>query len=177
MKLDDRDRGRLLLVSVATLVALPTIWLVNRNEDGAGSSRPNVAAVGLDPGDGDGVVASPLAVDTADPMGAPGPIYLEAATTVAPPPAPEVAVGTEADAMVGAASGTYRNSVSGSTCLYNGTGYGERVTVVNVANGRSTECTTSPLAGGVVDVVVLSASRFARIADLTAAPVHVEIRQ
>lgn len=178
MKLDDRDRGRLLLVSVVTLVALPTIWLVNRGEDGAGSSRPNVAAVGLDPGDGDGAAAAPPAPDTEfDPMGAPGPIYLEAATTVAPPPAPAVAVGTEADALVGTASGTYRNSVSGSTCLYNGTGYGERVTVVNVANGRSTECTTSPLSGGEIDVVVLSASRFARIADLTAAPVHVEIRQ
>lgn len=177
MKLDDQDRGRLLLVSVVTLVALPTIWLVNRSEDGAGSARPNVAAVGLAPGEGNDAVGTPVADSDFDPMGAPNPIYLEAVTTVAAPPAPDVAVGTEADALVGVGTGTYRNSVSGSTCLYNGAGYGERITIVNVANGRSTECTTSPLSGGELDVVVLSAARFATIADLTAAPVHVEIRQ
>lgn len=177
MKLDDQDRGRLLLVSVVTLVALPTIWLVNRSEDGAGSARPNVAAVGLAPGEANDAVVTPRADSNFDPMGAPDPIYLEAITTVAAPPAPAVGVGTEADVLVGVGTGTYGNSVSGRTCLYNGAGYGEQITVVNVANGRSTDCTTSPLSSGELDVVVLSAARFAAIADLTAAPVHVEIRQ
>ena len=31
MKLDDRDKGRLLVLAVITLLALPTIWLINRD--------------------------------------------------------------------------------------------------------------------------------------------------
>ena len=46
-----------MLASVITLVALPTIWLANRSEDGPSSSRPNVAAVGLDPGQADDAAA------------------------------------------------------------------------------------------------------------------------
>ena len=31
------------------MLALPTIWLVNRDEAGQSSTRPNVAVVGIDP--------------------------------------------------------------------------------------------------------------------------------
>ena len=54
---------------------------------------------------------------------------------------------------------------------------GEEVTVVNVANGRSTTCTTSYFPGGASNEIVLNTERFRRIADLVTAPVHVEIRQ
>ena len=61
MRLDERDRGRILLLAVLTLLALPTIWLVNRSDDD--SARPNVAAVGLDPGEaGTSPATAPAAV-------------------------------------------------------------------------------------------------------------------
>ena len=63
-----------MLASVITLVALPTIWLANRSDDGPSSSRPNVAAVGLDPGQAD---AADGAAAAADPMGSSGAAYLE----------------------------------------------------------------------------------------------------
>ena len=55
---------------------------------------------------------------------------------------------------------------------------GSHVVVVNVANGRSTDCWTAlrPI-DAAADEMVMSAAGFAAIADPTAAPIHVEIRQ
>ena len=55
---------------------------------------------------------------------------------------------------------------------------GSHVVVVNVANGRSTDCWTAlrPI-DEPQDEMVMSAAGFAAIADPTAAPIHVEIRQ
>lgn len=167
-----------MLASVITLLALPTIWLVNRDEGGSSTARPNVAAVGLDPGEADdpaGAAGAPMT--DFDPMGPSGAMYLEPATTVAPPASVVVAIGTTPDEAIATARGTYRRSVGSSTCLFNGIRDGQVVTVVNVANGRSIECTTSITEGVADGVLVMNIGRFARIADLTAAPIHLEIRQ
>lgn len=165
MRLDDRDRGRLLLAIVVTLVALPTVWLANRRADDA--PRPDVSAAA-----GAGTEVD----DGFDPMGEPGAAYIEANPTPTAAPPPRVVVGTTPDELVATTFGTYRHEVAWDRCLYNGVGLGEEVTVVNVANGRSTTCTTSYLPGG-GDEVVLNTERFRRIAALVNAPIHVEIRQ
>ena len=175
LKLDERDRGRLVLASVITLLTLPTIWLVNRDDAGESSSRPNVGAVGIDPGEADEASGTP--VSELDPMGESGAMYLQPATTVLPPASIVVAIGTTPDDAIATARGTYRRSVEVNTCLFNGVRDGELVTVVNVANGRSTECNTTITEGLADGVLVMNISRFQRIADLTAAPIHLEIRQ
>lgn len=159
-----------------TLLGLPTIWLVNRDEGGPASSRPNVAVVGIDPGDADAEPEESEA-DEFDPMGEAGAMYLEPATTVVPPDSVAVVVGTSPDEQVATARGTYRRSVPAGTCMFNGVRDGEYVTVVNVANGRSVECFTSPFETTDPAVLVMSSVMFQRIADLTAAPIHVEVRQ
>jgi hypothetical protein len=165
------------VASVITLIALPAIWLVNRDDD-TPSSRPNVAAVGVDPGNADEAVAGDGSADTFDPMGDGGAAFLEAPTTVAPPGTVRIAVGTAPDELVGTARATYRRSgIGNEVCLYNGTHGGDVVTVVNVANGRSIECTTSLMSDGQTGVLIMSQSRFAKLAELTAAPIHVEVRQ
>jgi hypothetical protein len=159
-----------------TLVALPTIWLVNRDE-GGDSSRPNVAAVGIDPGEADQASAD---TEQFDPMGTAGAAYLDPLTSAQPPVSVAVAVGTAPDELVATALATYRRSadeVGTEICLFNGTNGGLDVTVVNVANGRSIRCTTSPRYGGAADELIMHQSRFEQIADLTAAPIHVEIRR
>lgn len=166
-----------MLVSVITLLALPTIWLVNRDEAGPSSPRPNVAAVGIDPGQADASADGRTLAPEFDPMGASGAMYLEPATSVVPPVSAVVAIGTTPDDAVATARGTYRGAVDANTCLFNGVRGGEPITVVNVANGRSIECTTSPSEGVADGVLVMSTSRFQKIADLTAAPIHLEIRQ
>jgi len=165
------------LASVITLLALPTIWLVNRDEAGPSSARPNVAVVGIDPGEADSAAsASGVPVSEFDPMGASGAMYLEPATSVVPPESVVVAVGTTPDELVANARGSYRRDGDLDVCLFNGIPGGEDVTIVNVANGRSVECTTSTFQGD-TDMLILHFTRFQKIADLTAAPIHVEIRQ
>lgn len=170
-----------MLASALTLLALPTIWLVNRDEGGPSSSRPNVAVVGIDPGEADADTPDSEAVlsdDAAfDPMGDSEAMYLDPGTTVVPPDSVAVVVGTSLDEQVATARGTYRRSVSNGTCMFNGIRGGESVTVVNVANGRSVTCTTSPFETTEPDVLVMNTAMFQKIADLTAAPIHVEVRQ
>ena len=177
MKLDERDRGRILLLAVLTLLALPMIWLVNRSDDD--SARPNVAAVGLDPGEPGPepeAATAPASAEQIDPMGTSGAAYL-APTPTAEQSTPEVVYGTVSGEAVGMAVATYRHNIGRDVCLYNGTDLGARVTIVNVANGRSTECTTSYLSGGTTSELVMDSQRFATIADLVSAPVHVEVRR
>lgn len=181
MRLDDRDRGRILLATVITLIALPAIWLLNRNEDGPGSARPNVAVAGIDPGEADASTAAAAAAPELagfDPMGTAGAAYLEPKPTTAPPASPVIAIGSTPGEFVGNASATYRNDkISTWECLYNGARIGDEVTVINVANGRSVECEVAYLVDGAPDQLVLHTERFRQIADLISAPIHVEVRR
>ncbi len=159
-----------------TLLALPTIWLVNRSGDGPGSARPNVAAAGIDPGEADHSTAGDRP-DEFDPMGAGGAVYLQPTVTVTAPTVPTIAVGREPHQAVATAVATYSARVSWNECEFNGLAIGERVTVVNVANGRSIDCRIAYLSGGESGTLVMHTSNFQSIADLVAAPIHVEIRQ
>ena len=172
MRFDDRDRRRLALASALTVVALPAVWLVNQDDDG---SRPNVAAVGLAAEDGSGSAGPTTAVD---PMGDVDARYLNGPPL--PPPAHvPIAVGATDEVVVATAQAIYRQSVGrADTCAFNGIEPGELITVVNVDNGRSIECWT---ARRPVDAprgeLVMHPERFRHIADLTNAPINVEIRQ
>jgi hypothetical protein len=172
MKLDDRDKGRLLVLAVITLLALPTIWLINRDRD---DSRPNVAAVGIDPGSQD--AATPPT--TFDPMGPGGDGYLEQVTIATTAATVAISHGDGSETTLGQAIATYTTShnLGPSLCRYNGISGGQVVTVVNVANGRSIRCTTRIWPGGDHDTLVMRDTKFQQIADLTSAPIHVEIRQ
>jgi hypothetical protein len=154
-----------------TVFALPAVWLANRDN---APSRPNVAAVGL-------ADQSPhrnrRAADggpttTVDPMGVPDPLFLDDEPAAPPPEHASAAVGTD-DVVVATPMATYSRSVAdGDTCPFDGVAAGTTVTVVNPDNGRSLECVTVPSDG---DELVLHPDRFILIADLTTAPIPVEI--
>jgi hypothetical protein len=165
----------LVLASVITLVALPTIWLANRSDDGPGSARPNVAAVGIDPGQADHAGAAGVA--GFDPMGTSGAAYLASPASAAAPPAPAAVVGTSVESLLASARASYRRSIYAGSCQFNGVAGGQDVTVVNVANGRTTTCTTERRDGVEDGYLLMSQSSFEDIAELTAAPIHVEIRK
>jgi hypothetical protein len=181
VNLDDRDKGRILLATVITLIALPAIWLLNRSEDNAGSARPNVAAAGLSPGNaGDTASTAETASQQAssfDPMGSGGAAYLEAKPMPASVPVPVVAVGSTPGEFVANASATYRNSVAPGECQFNGAAIGEDVTVINVANERSIKCEVAFLSGAPPGTLVMNTVQFRQLADLIAAPIHVEVRR
>jgi hypothetical protein len=176
LKLDDRDRRRLWIASALTVVALPAVWLANR--DDSASLRPNVAAVGAPVADGEPSSAPP---STVDPMGTVEAQYLDGSVPAPPATAGPItpAIGTADGHVVATATAVFRRSVtSGNTCLYNGVGSGSRITVVNVDNDRSMTCTTGlrPM-DQPQNELVMSAAAFATIADPSEGPIVVEIRQ
>jgi hypothetical protein len=176
LRLDDRDRRRLLLASALTVVALPAVWLANR--DDSASPRPNVAAVGAPLADGEPSSAPP---STVDPMGTVDAQYLDGAVPAPPVTAGPItpAVGTADGRVVATATAIFRRSVtSNTTCLFNGVEVGSHITVVNVDNDRSMTCTTGlrPM-DQPQNELVMSADAFATIADPSEAPIVVEIRQ
>jgi hypothetical protein len=164
----------LVLASVITLVALPAIWLANRDDEGS-STRPNVAAVGIDPGHADDVAGAAAAFD---PMGTTGAAYLDPVASETSPATAAIVIGTTADDVIAVARASYRRTaVVFDTCQFNGLPGGEEVTVVNVANGRSTRCTLVHHDGLAHGELLLSQGRFQRIAELTSAPIHVQVRK
>jgi hypothetical protein len=172
LRLDQGDRRRLAFASALTVFALPAVWLANRDN---APNRPNVAAVGLaadnasgrDTGRAGGGPPASL-----DPMGAPDPLFLDDEPAAPAPEHVSVAVGTE-DGAVATALATYSRSVANSdACPFNGVAAGTTVKVVNPDNGRSIECVTAPADG---DELVLHPDLFLLLADLTTAPVPVEI--
>jgi len=161
--------------SVLTIAALPAVWLVNRDDER--SVRPNVAAVGAAVGD----VTDSTTPATIDPMGDVEPEFMgRPHVAAAVPVAPVVPViGTGDGAVLATGTAIFRRAIRDpKTCAFSGVPGGSHVVVVNVANDRSTDCWTAlrppeqPQ-----DEMVMSAATFATIADPTAAPIHVEVRE
>jgi hypothetical protein len=145
------------------------------NQRDNASPRPNVAAVGA----AVDAATRPATHTSIDPMGTVGPQFLDGTAAPADRPDAIVPVVGAADGRV-VATGTaiFRRKVSDGTCLFNGVAVGSRITVVNVDNDRSIQCTTAlrPMDEPQRELV-MSAAAFAEIADPSAAPIDVEIRQ
>ena len=115
----------MVLASVITLVALPAIWLANRDDEGS-SARPNVAAVGIDPGHADDGAGAAAAFD---PMGTTGAAYLDPVASGTSPATAAIVIGTTADDVIAVARASYRRTaVVFDTCQFNGLPGGEEVT-------------------------------------------------
>jgi len=156
-----------------TLLALPALWWANQDDD---SGAPTVASVGVAVGD--------AASDTND--DAPGsddaatvnePVFLDGPSTgnggaadIAVPAAPA------RDPIAGLA--TY-SSVIGNIdkCFAKGITTGTRITVVNLDNNRSIECVATLAPAIQRDDLVMHTRAYLELADLTDAPIPVEMRQ
>jgi len=181
MALTDTDRRRLLAATALTLLALPALWWANTSED---SSAPNLAVAGLD-ADIDADIdiadattqtdASPTIPDAATRDVAP--VFLDGPSSAAGAGQSEIAVPAPPLIDGITARAIFRSNVPASTCIVPGVTTGSRVTVVNLANNRSVTCTSVLPPGDSPGDVVLAKTTFAAIADLTDAPVLVEIRR
>ncbi len=174
MGLTDTDRRRFIAVTVLTLVALPALWWANTSQNN--STSPNLAVAGIDP-----VVDAGTATDTPGPAGGNfdevAPVFLEGPTSAAGAGQAEIAVPAKPliDGVV--AKATFRSDVAVGTCIVAGMTSGSSITVVNLDNNRSMTCTTVIAPGNAVGELVMNTSTFAGIADLTDAPISVEIRR
>jgi hypothetical protein len=167
------DRRRLVVAAVVTVVALPFLWTSKRTEPSAPNGQVAVVTPNSDLG-GAGVVeasdvaaSTPAYLDGSDITVVPAPVVID----IAPP-------GSGADAV---GSGTFRQLDFGGTtddppCWVPSAPFGTTVVVTNTENGFKIRCTnmkTNPLPTGFV--IVVDSDAFGELADLTEAPIPVEL--
>ena len=191
---NDSDRRRFLLASAMTLLALPALWWANKQAD---SGAPNVATVGVEvasdgAGDADAaiapidvtgavasttipVVSTTPTVPVTPPATDPAPVFLEGPSANGATAAPPIGVPAAPTVATITTQATYRSTISpADTCLVADVETGTRITVTNLDNGHSVTCIATRVYS-VGEALVMHTNTFAQIADLTDAPVPVDI--
>lgn len=167
------DRRRVAVASLFTLVALPALWMLNR-ESAANSGAPSVGAAGVD-------VAAQVGDEQA-PSTAPyepaTPAFVGGESDASLPPAVvNVAVPPPPDANEAMGKASFRRLAPGSRqCSTQLAPDGATLTVLNVDNGQATTCTNSyglPMSPGAD--VLLHTDVFSEIGDLTDSPLSVRV--
>lgn len=174
MALNDTDRRRIIAATVLTLVALPALWWANTSQNS--STSPNLAVAGIDPGV-ETPVAAPAQTAPDDGLDDVAPVFLEGPTSAAGAGQAEIAIPAKPLIDTVLATATFRSNVADGICVAAGMTSGSRITVVNLDNNRSVSCTTVLAPGNLPDNLVMNTDAFASIADLTDAPISVELRR
>lgn len=167
------DRRRVAAASLFTLVALPALWMLNR-ESAANSGAPSVGAAGVDAvaqvGDEKAPTTAPYEPET--------PSFVGGDTDAALPPAVvNVAVPPPPSANEALAKASFRRLGAGSRqCSTLLAPDGAMLTVVNIDNGQSTTCANAyGIAVPAGADMVLHTDVFSEIGDLTDSPVPVRV--
>ncbi len=185
MALDDTDRRRFLIAAFVSIIALPALWWVNRDDPGNG---PNTASVGVDVGGSiDGEPIEPEQAATTDStvqrtnlpteptvLDDP-PIFLDGPASNIGGPA-EIAI-PNPDALETIITRATYSEISGTdACLAQNISTGQLITVINLDNNRSITCRVSLAPASQSTGIVLQTEQFNTLADLTDAPIPVQIR-
>lgn len=121
--------------------------------------------------------AAPAQVVVDDDDGRVAPVFLEGPSGEVGPGLAEIAVPARPEIARVTTTATFRSSVGHGACMVPGIINGRTVTIVNLNTSRSVTCVTVLTPGQLSDQLTLSTSMFAEFADLTDAPIPVEIRQ
>lgn len=178
MAFEDSDRRRTTLLLILTLIALPLIFLVTRTDDTESLAVVDPATGEIVPAD-DAMIAidngpsrPPLVATDAEPTFLDGPAA-DPNSGVA-----EIAVPARPETAPLRLEASYRSTVAGQrTCLVKNLDSGLTVEVTNVDNGRSVTCVTSFAPFSQSADIVLHTDAFSLLADITDAPITVELAQ
>lgn len=188
---DYAQRRRVALAVAVTAIAAPAAFLLDRGPDEPAPVQTtvvgSVVAGGTPAGAATGAAAAVAPPDTAAPderaasstdvMGTTPAAFLEPTGTVAPEDPATIAIPRIPDAVQGQA--TFSRAISSVTsCHVAGTlgaPFGKAITVTNLDNSRSVQCIYDSGGGDADHEVVLHADAFSQIADLTDAPVPVQL--
>ena len=174
VQLENADRRRLVVATIITIVALPTLWLTGRDRASDGVLSPVAIAVN------GGAVADVTrhgATSAADDT----PVFMAGPTTP-PVPEPEIVTPTpRAEQASGRATfrrwdSTTMSDVRGYPCQSVLAPIGTRLTITNVNNGRSVRCVNvllEPPTGGAI--VTLHTDALLAIGKLADAPLSVRV--
>ena len=171
MALSHHDRRRILVASALTIAALPALWFANRPDTGA----PSVATAGVDV-DVDQPAAEVAASSDTDSDDA-APVFLDGPTAQVGAGLPEIAVPVAPAIERFTTRATFRSNVPIGTCRLSTLSNAQSITVVNIDNNRSLTCITVLAPSTAGENLVMHPELFSQIADLTDAPIPVEIRR
>ena len=181
MAQDYAQRRRVALALAITVIAAPAAFLLNRSgDDDAPETVATFATVvgtvpGVDGSVGVALVPTTESPEDTDPLGTASAGYLSGTTVPADVGAAQIAVPRLPESVKGMASfssdidSTLRCHASAEV-PFNAT-----ITVTNLDNSRSVQCVSSIGGEPPEETVVLATATFAQIADLTDAPVPVQI--
>lgn len=164
------ERRRATFAAVLSLIALPALWVLNRGEaDNPGV--PRAGAAGVD----SPTAGAATPVTEYRPQVPP---FIEGTPTPPAPPNVKVAVGTvpPGNHVTGRASYHRYTDGSANACTTGAAPLGIILTVTNLDNGQSVQCTNNGgwlLPTGIV--LVLDTGLFALISDLADAPIPVSV--
>ena len=174
MALNDTDRGRFFFALLITLVAVPSLWWFSR-DDAAPDQSTVTTAVAPQTTEaapttiGQTNLPPPEAVDSL-------PIFLDGPEGQIGG-VPEIAVPGQPTTASIIAEATFRRALAGQqTCLSRTILVSRIITVVNLDNNRATTCRVLLAPATQRQDLVMDVDRFTEIADLTDAPIPVEIR-
>ena len=191
----DNDRRRLALALLLTVLAVPAFFLYRRSvNDGAQGDSAAVTVTAAS----DGNVINPLPGEAAEPEPegdddgtansrsqlpdpeAPddGPVFMDGPSVDTDDGPTQIAVPAAPAVTPLLLSATYASDIAGvRTCLVRDVPSGITVRVTNVDNGRSIECVTASATADQIEPVVIHTESFENLADLTEAPISVELLQ
>lgn len=178
MTLNAADRRRITLATLVSMVALPALWFMQKDDSAPGNAAVAVAAV-------DGGLPAPADTEAPSaPESSPGPAdpaFLGAPDATLPAPTDVLAVNVpplEVSNVIPAIADYRRFGEPGMqrACATPLAQLGAEVTVRNVDNGRTATChnvSIAPLNGEIL--IVLHTDVFLELADLIDAPLPVEL--
>ena len=187
MDADYAQRRRVALAIAVTVIAAPAAFLLNRGT-GTDAVAPPITLVGtVPPADGAAAAAGPAAQAAAeaartdpaatDALGT-APVGYLAGTTVPVDNEPaRIAIPRVKDSVKGEASfsSSIESTLRCQARISDGVPFNATLTITNLDNGRSVQCIASVGGAEPLATVVVAPETFAEIADLTDAPVPVEI--
>lgn len=177
MAFEDSDRRRSLLLGVLTLIALPAIYLYSQSnasddpqDTGVVTSDVTITTDPAPPITDNAANRPPITVSDAEP------VFLDGPVGDVNPGVNEIAIPPRPDQPVLELSASYRSTVAGlRSCLVRNLTTGLTVSIKNLDNGRSITCVTRTAPFTQVADVVMHTDTFTLLADVTEAPIAVEL--
>ena len=164
-------RRRFLWPVIVTLIAVPAIWWASQRAESNDSDADATSTV-VD-GSAAAGSTSPLSPEL---VGDYEPVYLDGPEGESPPGIADIAVPAQGELAL-YQNATYSSALPAGICTARVGKVGERVTVVNLENNRSIICLVQLANAEQQEDLVLSRAAFLKLADLTDAPIPVELRQ
>jgi len=122
------------------------------------------------------VVATSPTLPTTPAVTAPAPVFLEGPSAKGATEAPAVGVPAAPTVATITTKANYRSTISPvDSCFVAGVETGTRITVTNLDNGHAVSCIANRVYTDGSEGIVLHTTAFAQIADLTDAPIPVDI--